>query len=86
MTTNKTGEKLFRFELHALPTGKFNFLKIDPDDREAVAALCLPDLTENEVREAYNAKLGLTVKLSYAQIDERITTARQKLEKKQVAE
>ncbi|HTB14092.1 MAG TPA: hypothetical protein VK752_21115 [Bryobacteraceae bacterium] len=79
MTSNKTAEKLYSFELHALPTGNFNFLKIDPDDPEARAFLCLPDLTETEVRVAYETQLGLKVELSDAQIEECITAARQKL-------
>jgi hypothetical protein len=76
--TNKLEEKLFRYQLHALPNGKFNFLKIDPDDPKAPKPILFPDKTQAEVREFYRTKWGY----SDAEIDERLRAAQQELEGK----
>jgi hypothetical protein len=74
MNTNAE-EKLFLYVLRALSNGNYNFLKIDQDDREAPAQLCLPDMTVGEIRECYRTNWSL----SDAQIDARINAARRKL-------
>ena len=74
--TNKIEEKLFRYALRGLPNGKYNVLKIDRDDPDAYAELCLPDKTEHEIREWYRTMWNL----SDIEIDERIATAQRELE------
>jgi hypothetical protein len=69
---SKAKERLFRYTLRALPNGKYNFVKFDPEDATARGEFVLPDRTENEVRELYRAKWNF----SEAEIEGRLQAAR----------
>jgi hypothetical protein len=67
---------MFRYDLRALATGRFQFLHVDLDDPKAPKRMS-NDMTETEVREVYRTEWGY----SDAEIDKRLWDARERLKK-----
>lgn len=71
--------RTYRYDLHFVPNGKYQFIKCDLTHPEFAGAMCVPELTESDVREVYRAKFDLDEEA----IQDRLNMAKAKFVEKQ---
>ncbi len=80
MSNGSKKQKLVTYKLRALPSRKYNFVKIDSDN-PGYAEMVVGDKAEAEIRALYRSEWNL----SDAEIDERLRVAQKELEELETA-